>query len=725
MSKEDDIFDVGSLRDELAGERGITGDDVSLLDAVDLPVIVLSRDCSLARLNRAARTLLDLPDSDIGASPADIFARMKNLDKLCAQAMADGTACRSEVRYGDRSFILRIAPYTGSGREVSGAVLTFTNVTAFRASIDQAIYEREYTKAVLNTVINPLVVLDAQLRVQTANRAFYTMFDVSRDQTQGVFIRALGDHKWQTSEIWKSIEASISDDAKFRAFEFDREFPAIGVRRLRLEARRVARDGDAMILLAFEDVTGRNQAQRTTSLLAAIVDSTDDAVVSKTLDGTITSWNQGAERLFGYTPQEALGQPITLIVPLDRRSEEEEILRKLARGERVDHFETVRVRKDGAMLDVSVTISPVKDADGRVLGASKVARDITERKRAERTLAKQARLLDLSTDAIFVRDAADRVTYWNKAASEMYGFTPEEAMGRVIHDLLRTKFPAPLESISEQLHREGRWDGELVHTGKGGRQIVVASRWVIDRSSDGSPWSVLETNTDITDRRKAETAVKESELSARLLQLQDEERRRIARELHDGVGQLLVAITMNSFTVVREKAKLSPVAAKCALENSELVEQASKDIRTVSYLLHPPLLDEFGLNSALKQYITGFSERSKIAANLDLSADLEDLPKDYELCLFRIAQECLTNVHRHSGSSTARVKLSCTAREITMEVRDEGHGMSYDAKGNFHAGVGLHGMRERLKQLGGSLQIHSNGNGTTVTATLPHRQSPS
>ena len=173
------------------------------------------------------------------------------------------------------------------------------------------------------------------------------------------------------------------------------------------------------------------------------------------------SWNKSAERLFGYTCEEAIGQHITLIIPKDRRDEEANILHRLRRGERVDHFETVRLRKDGTPLDLSLTISPVKNSSGRVVGASKVARDISERKWIEQTLAERVRLLDLSNDAIFVRDRADRVTYWNKSACELYGYPSEEAMGRVTHELLRTEFPEPLEKIIEQLLRDNRWAGEL------------------------------------------------------------------------------------------------------------------------------------------------------------------------------------------------------------------------------------------------------------------------
>ena len=147
----------------------------------------------------------------------------------------------------------------------------------------------------------------------------------------------------------------------------------------------------------------------------------------------------------------------------------------------------------------------------------------------------------------------------------------------------------------------------------------------------------------------------------------------------------------------------------------------------MSYLFHPPLLDEMGLHSALKWYVDGFTERSKIAAELELCKDWDRLPQDYELCLFRIAQECLTNIHRHSGSSTALVRLLRSPGEIKLEVSDRGKGLNQETKSKIAsgetAGVGLRGMRERVKQLGGSLEIRSNGRGTTVTATVPFEES--
>jgi signal transduction histidine kinase len=215
-------------------------------------------------------------------------------------------------------------------------------------------------------------------------------------------------------------------------------------------------------------------------------------------------------------------------------------------------------------------------------------------------------------------------------------------------------------------------------------------------------------------------------INARMTKLQDEERRHIARELHDSVGQLLAAISMNSGVLQAESHKLSPRAAKCIAENADMVEEINRQIRTMSHLLHPPLLDEAGLASALRWYVEGFSERSKIEVNLHIPSDFQRLPNEMELSLFRMVQECLTNIHRHAQSPTAGIRITRHPAHIRVEIEDAGKGIPPEKRlsleSSVQTGVGFRGMRERLRRLGGTLEIQSNGHGTRVTATLPVRR---
>lgn len=376
-----------SLKGDAAPGEAVSIALIDILDTIDVPIVVLDRNFTINCFNRAAGEVLGFAPSDVGRSLCDTppFRGLPGLETNCAEVIASGAARRNDFAHGAKSFIVRIAPYARSDHE-TGTVLTFTNVTGFRASIDQAIYEREYTKTILNTIIDPLIVLSADLRVQTGNRAFYAMFGVSRDQTQGVALDELANGAFASADLHSQLDKMLSG-AAFEPIEVDHEFPGVGLRRVQINARpfSLPRQSASMILLAFRDVTARGRAEASGAYLASIIEYSDDAIVSKSLSGTINSWNKGAERLFGYTADEVLGKPVAILVPPDRPDEELAILERIKRGERVEHYQTVRRRKDGSLIEIALSVSPIKDRDGKIVGASKIARDNSERRKAEQT----------------------------------------------------------------------------------------------------------------------------------------------------------------------------------------------------------------------------------------------------------------------------------------------------------------------------------------------------
>jgi PAS domain S-box-containing protein len=236
--------------------------------------------------------------------------------------------------------------------------------------------------------------------------------------------------------------------------------------------------------------------------LGTIVESSNDAILSTNLDGIITSWNAGADRLYGYSAEEVIGKLITILIPQERQAEEFTLIGRVRRGEHIECYETVRRRRDGKLLDVSLTVSPVRDAAGNVVGASKIARDITERKRERELLRRQANLLDQSHDAIFTWKIGGGIVYWSKGAERLYKYRAEEAIGRVSHELLGTRSPIAMHEVESQIVREGSWYGELTHTTGDGRTVVVESRHVCVQY-DGETYA-LETNRDITERKAQE-----------------------------------------------------------------------------------------------------------------------------------------------------------------------------------------------------------------------------
>jgi len=673
------------------------------------------------------------------------------------------------------------------------------------------------------------------------------------------------------------------------------------------------------------------RAQQIESKLAAIVESSNDAIISKDLNGIVSTWNKGAERIFGYTADEAIGKYIGFIIPADRHDEELEILERVRRSERVDHFRTVRMRKDGTLLDVSLTVSPVKDAAGCVVGASKIARDITEQRRIEEALRESEEqfrsMAETAADAIFQIGEDSVIQFANPAVEKIFGYKPDELIGkdltvlmpeylREVHRCalkqyratgkrhldwacaelvgihrsgqeislelslsesfrnLRPLFTSFVRDVTERKKAEealrqsqsqlaaeadaltklNDWSSrlwrirsleeglqemlagviELLGADKGnvqlldpegkvltiavqrgfdqdfldffrevsadddsacGRALRLQSPVVIEdveadelfapcRSAaraahfrsvisapiirgDGIPIGMVSTHfgyvhrpteqdlsrlalyvrqaADFIHRCKIESALRQSEenfrqlaqtlesqvqsrtaevqsLSFSLLKAQDEERRHLARELHDSAGQLLAVLAINLSQMVRHAKERDPQLAKSAEEAEALVQQLTKDIRTTSYLLHPPLLDENGLSSALGWYIEGLQKRSGLEIQLSISDAVGRLPSDMELVVFRLVQECLTNIHRHSGSTTAAIRIDRGAEAISIHVEDQGHGIPSEKLAEIYSqgsGVGVRGMRERVRQFHGDLIIQSDNSGTRISATIP------
>ena len=500
------------------------------------------------------------------------------------------------------------------------------------------------------------------------------------------------------------------------------------------------------------DITEQRTVEEIRSRLAAIVESSEDAIISKDFNGIITSWNAGAERIFGYTEQEAVGKSITLIIPQELRSEEAQILKRLRAGVRIEHFETERVTKDKKRLTVSLTISPVRDASGKMVGASKTARDVTQSREVEMALRESEQRMRFSLEAAnfgsWNWDVLTGKVQWSENMERIHGQSAGSFAGNFesfVQCIRKEDRSQVQEAIQRAMDGDGKYHSEYRQVREDGTVGWMEARGRVIRDASGRPVRLMGVCMDISERKRAEEALKQARedlerrvtnrtveleraqerlraLSGRLLRMQDDERRRIARELHDTAGQILVALSLNLVPLEQELAKRDSDLVKPVRESLGLVDELSRDLRTISHLLHPPLLDEAGLPSALRWYVEGFSERSKVRVELHLAEDLGRLPAECETAIFRMVQECLTNIHRHSESSTAAISITHDAQAIKVEIRDQGKGMPTPIP---RAGVGIQGMGERIRQLGGSLEIESGVQGTSVVAILPAKRNSS
>ena len=751
--------ELNTVNDELHNRNleldRVNSDLNNVLTSTSLPVVMVDRGLRIRRLTAASSKVLKIVPSDVGRPISDIRwdVDVPDLDELIGGVIETLVPKERELQAKDGHwYSLQIRPYRTTADKIDGAVIVLSDINEARKASELVEKARLFMEEALATVREPLLVLKQNLTVIYANPSFMKTFHVRLDDTMGRFLHELGNGQWNIPKLRTMLDEVLSKNVPVHDFEVDHDFPALGRKTMLLNARKIE-DGhhdEPTMLLAIEDITGRKQAdvalrdseeryrtlfdlgpvavyscdasgvirdfnRRAVELwgrepkrgdsnerwcgsfkmhrldgaflphgecpmadvlsgkipeardaevqierpdgsritvivnirplkdqqgkiigaincfvditerkhaeelrarLASIVESSDDAMISKTLDGTITTWNKGAERLLGYTAVEAIGKHITLIVPPDRLEEEADILERLRQGKRIEHFETVRKRKDGSLVDVSLTISPLSDGSGRIVGASKVARDITEKKAAERALQQS-------------------------------------------HDRLESMVEKRTASVRH--------------------------------------------------------------LSLRLLTVQDEEHRSIARELHDSVGQHLAGIKMDVDRLRKPESvdNQSEMLAKL----SESVEKCMSETRTISHLLHPPLIDELGFAAAAKWYLESFSERSGIKAKLESSSSRR-LPRSVELPLFRILQASLSNVHRHSKSSTVDVRLSIDEREARLEVKDYGKGIDPELLKQFNqsgggAGIGLGGMRERLRELGGRLEVESSDDGALIRAVIP------
>jgi PAS domain S-box-containing protein len=494
-------------------------------------------------------------------------------------------------------------------------------------------------------------------------------------------------------------------------------------------------------VLVFRDVSEHRKAQEAQARLAAIVESSEDAIVSKSLDGVIRSWNAGAERLFGYAAHEAVGQPITFIIPDDRRHEEAEILARIARGERVEHFETIRVSKQGRLIDISVTVSPIRDGTGRIIGASKIARDITDRKRAEAAQARVAAIVESSQDAMYSKSLDGVILSWNTGAARIFGYAPHEAIGQPNNLIIPPdRQDEEQEIIARILQGDDVEHFETVRVSRQGRLIDVSLTVSPIRDAAGRVIGVSKVARDITDRKRTEEALREAD------RRKDQFIALLAHELRNPLAPL-----RNGLQILR----LAADDASAVAETRAMMErQLGHMVRLIEDLLD---ISRIGQNKMdlrrarvlLAEVVSSAVETARPAidaAGNRLTVSLPPDPVYLHADLTRLSQvfsNLLTNSAKYTECG-GRIWLTAEQQDgvVVVSVRDTGIGIPADAlprifdmfsqvdrsieRSSGGLGIGLALVKGLVEMHGGTVEAASEGpgKGSIFTVRLPAMESP-
>ena len=452
--------------------------------------------------------------------------------------------------------------------------------------------------------------------------------------------------------------------------------------------------------------------------------------------GHCTYVNERWCELTGLRAAEAFGTGWTKAIHPEDRAAVVEEWQRMTQGGVPFRCEYRYQRPDGSSCWVLGQVSEQLDELGSLLSYVGTATDITElraireelrhshdeleQRVRERTaeLQRMAMIVEAADDAIITTDLGGAILGWNKAAQAVYGYTAEETLGRPIWSMVPDHLVEEARMIRERVHHgESVLQHETTRVAKSGEVLDVSLSVFPLRDALGAVVGTSAIVRDISAAKKAGRRLRQ--LSWKLLSAQDDERRRIARELHDSTAQTIAALSM-SLAMLDEPdgTRLSPERRRALFaESRELADAATRELRTISYLLHPPLLDERGLTAALRWFVEGFVKRSGIRVSLEIAPDIGRLSSPLETALFRIVQESLVNVHRHSQSPTAEIRLATDDGWIELKIRDHGRGLPPEREDQL--GVGISGMKERLLQLGGSLTIESDASGTVVLARIP------
>lgn len=468
-------------------------------------------------------------------------------------------------------------------------------------------------------------------------------------------------------------------------------------------------------------------------LLASIIESSNDAIISKNLQGVVTSWNAAAQRIFGYTADEMIGQPILRLIPEELHSQEFEILAKVRAGERIKHYETVRVRKSGEKFPVSVTISPVKDGTGKVIGASKIAQDISDQMRFDDSRVRLAAIVDCADDAIISKDLNGIIKTWNQGACRMFGYTSEEMVGQPLLRLIPEELHYEEDEILRKLRAGERIDHyETTRCRKNGEFVEVSVTISPIRNDEGRVIGASKIARDISDRKRMEKLLIQSEKLAATGRMAAA----IAHEVNNPLESL-----MNLIYLARQNCSASPKAQDYLLTAEDELERVSHIARqTLGYYRDIGSPTDLYLHDLIENVLTVY--RSKLlASGISVESSFNDLRK-ISVSRGEMIQVFSNLIANGIDAMKEGGKLCISLRKINVAqgegiqtiIRDDGVGISHEnlqrifepfftTKGNLGTGIGLWVTKQLVETRGGQIAVSSSTepgkSGTSVTIYIP------
>ena len=709
----------------------------SIIQSSDDCIKILDLDGNLEYINSRGHELMEMGDKNFIGQPLPNFWPEEDRRKLKVEfekARSGGTGRHTGIcataRGNNRWWDVLISPITDAHGSIDRLLVVSRDITKQKLSDDKLFQKEQFFRSLIENASDLVTVLRPDGAIVYESPACERMLGYRQEERIGCncldYIHPDDLDRVKIAFGYAQQNGAAPESVEYRYRHKDGSYVSLEV----IGHASFDEDGQPIIIINKRDVTDRKvveeKLQTSEELYRTVVETQTEMICRFLPDSTLTFVNEAYCRFFGTSREDLIGKKYYELIPEDVRPMAEQVIRTLVEDHQTKWVEHEVIRPDGSIGWHQWADHVILDDAGNVVELQGIGRDITERKRFEKALSaseeKYRQIVDTMMEGIWVVDTEIRIVLVNKQLAEMLDYTTEEMIGKYAFDFVLEKSEDDLQEIKARRSQgvSEQYDAKLRR--KDGSYVWVLISAAPIHDDNGQFSGSLAMITDITERKHNEEQL--AELASRLLNLQDEERRRLARELHDETAQNLAALNVG---LSRIRSMLTPEqerAMTLVSENESLCQKSLKEVRTISYLLHPPLLDERGLGVALSWFVNGFSDRSGIRVNYFYSPEIERLPSEIETALFRVVQEALTNIHRHSMSSVAHVSLTRESEGIVLVVKDEGRGLQEnlhisDGIGVARLGVGIPGMRERLRLVGGHMEITSSSKGTTLKGVVP------